>query len=359
VRLIERIPGWPAIPELVALRTMHAKSFRELRLADPEVDAAAYAQVIGKIRQRHKRTGHLFAGALQKIDFAIHSATSMSSVNPDLFSSSSVVGIDGPASAPPLDSRRLEEWCESFLSSRVSTEMQMSHYEACLGASQSGDAPATKIGILDAHCDPFDICQQAIARVQDGPHPCVIEAENLCGDLHVCQAPRYLFFIMMELLHNSARATCVAAGPEEQQLKARPIKVTVCANDVQVVIRVSDRGGGMPQIAAEHMWSYAFRAGRKATQPFEDVETDDEDENRASSKATARALPWGVFAGEFAKSPLSGPGMGLPLSRLYARYLGGTLEVINMPGVGVDAYLFLTRIDPPDVAASLNSITMP
>lgn len=75
--------------------------------------------------------------------------------------------------------------------------------------------------------------------------------------------------------------------------------------------------------------SYAFRAGRKATQPFEDVETDDEDENRASSKATARALPWGVFAGEFAKSPLSGPGMGLPLSRLYARYLGGTLEVIS------------------------------
>eukprot|EP00918_Siedleckia_nematoides_P105270 GHVU01229900.1.p1 GENE.GHVU01229900.1~~GHVU01229900.1.p1 ORF type:complete len:333 (-),score=61.15 GHVU01229900.1:2782-3780(-) len=43
-------------------------------------------------------------------------------------------------------------------------------------------------------------------------------------------------------------------------------------------------------------------------------------------------------------SPLAGFGCGLPLSRLYAHYLGGALEVVSVPDYGTDSYLFLTRI---------------
>lgn len=31
-------------------------------------------------------------------------------------------------------------------------------------------------------------------------------------------------------------------------------------------------------------------------------------------------------------------------SRLYARYFGGELRLVNMPGYGVDAYLTLARL---------------
>jgi hypothetical protein len=40
----------------------------------------------------------------------------------------------------------------------------------------------------------------------------------------------------------------------------------------------------------------------------------------------------------------SGFGVGLPLSRVYAKYFGGSLEILSMNGFGTDAYLFLNRV---------------
>lgn len=39
----------------------------------------------------------------------------------------------------------------------------------------------------------------------------------------------------------------------------------------------------------------------------------------------------------------AGFGMGLPLSRLYARYFGGSLKLRPMEGYGTDAYIHLHR----------------
>ena len=39
------------------------------------------------------------------------------------------------------------------------------------------------------------------------------------------------------------------------------------------------------------------------------------------------------------ETPLAGLGYGLPLSRLYARYFGGEIQVISLAGYGTDAIL--------------------
>ena len=39
--------------------------------------------------------------------------------------------------------------------------------------------------------------------------------------------------------------------------------------------------------------------------------------------------------------PFSGEGVGLPLSRLYARFFGGDLLLTSLPGVGTDAFVYL------------------
>jgi [3-methyl-2-oxobutanoate dehydrogenase (acetyl-transferring)] kinase len=38
-------------------------------------------------------------------------------------------------------------------------------------------------------------------------------------------------------------------------------------------------------------------------------------------------------------------GFGLPTSRAYAEYLGGTLHVMTMQGIGTDVYLRLGHIN--------------
>ena len=46
---------------------------------------------------------------------------------------------------------------------------------------------------------------------------------------------------------------------------------------------------------------------------------------------------------------LAGYGIGLPLSRLYARYLGGSLNLVSLPGYGTSVDLFLRRVNANQV----------
>ena len=56
-------------------------------------------------------------------------------------------------------------------------------------------------------------------------------------------------------------------------------------------------------------------------------------------------------------APLAGYGVGLPLSRLYARYFGGDLQLLSMEGFGTDVFLHLNRLGAPFPAALCRDIT--
>ena len=43
-------------------------------------------------------------------------------------------------------------------------------------------------------------------------------------------------------------------------------------------------------------------------------------------------------------APIAGFGHGLPLSRLYARFWGGDLQVKCMEGFGTDAFIHLSKL---------------
>ena len=70
-----------------------------------------------------------------------------------------------------------------------------------------------------------------------------------------------------------------------------------------MVVRISDRAGGMPSRAASEVWSYLYTTSTEAS---------------ATERPAREPRPWGVDQGE---SPMAGRGVGLPLCRLYAMYL--------------------------------------
>jgi len=53
------------------------------------------------------------------------------------------------------------------------------------------------------------------------------------------------------------------------------------------------------------------------------------------------------------RNPIAGKGFGLPLSRLYAQYFGGGLDLVSMEGYGTDVFLRLG--DPSNYESSFEA----
>ncbi|CAK0873573.1 unnamed protein product, partial [Prorocentrum cordatum] len=170
-------------------------------------------------------------------------------------------------------------------------------------------------------CDVGRICTETAVAVQDvceestGRRPEVLvqtysAVGTDCGAPKMAFIPRFLRYIVGEVLKNSCRAT-VENSPPGLDLQTRPIKVIVCADEEHVALRFTDRAGGIPFHVGSRVWSYLYSTARR--------------DNKAPTQ-------------------LAGYGVGLPMSRLYARYLGGSLDLRSWPGYGTDAYLVLPRI---------------
>ncbi|CAE7262250.1 cnnm4 [Symbiodinium natans] len=216
-----------------------------------------------------------------------------------------------------------DPWADDFLLNCIGTEMLMSQYLACVtmedsGALQRGHAMA---GIIDPDCDVAQICRDTAMHVQqiteDTTGRCPLIQVQVFQERAIPRfsyIPGFLRFIMTEVLKNSCRATAEVAK-SDRDVQKRPISVIVCADDHEVAIRVSDRARGIPFVVGQKVWSYLYTTAGK-----------------------------GPSYGDGATS-LAGYGVGLPLSRLYARYLGGSLNLVSLPGYGTSVDLFLPRVN--------------
>jgi len=175
-----------------------------------------------------------------------------------------------------------------------------------------------------------EVCQLVAFRIQErtalitGRTPTVnVEAFSAAGRdedgiPRLSYVPFFLRYILEEILKNSCRAT-VEVVKTSRELSKRPISIVVCADESRVAIRVADRAGGIPADVGKRVWSYLYTT---ATQ--------------------------GAKYGE-AATALAGFGVGLPLSRLYARYLGGKLNLVSLPGCGTAVHIFLPRMQAEQI----------
>ena len=163
----------------------------------------------------------------------------------------------------------------------------------------------------------------------------------------------HLEYLIGEVLRNS-----ILAVMERNRGTASvppPIEVLICEAPQHVVIRISDRGGGIPRDILPYLWS--FNKGPKNAARLRNLEkiptmAANVNELQGSSSAQGvcekHALPDMPCASSLS-SLSSRPsnlrlGMGLPMSRVYAEYWAGNLELHSLEGYGVDAFLQISKL---------------
>lgn len=157
-----------------------------------------------------------------------------------------------------------------------------------------------------------------------------------------------------------------------------------------MTIKVSDEGGGIPRSGLASIWTYLYSTAKERVKmetlqvrtqhtvthphphshcladPLGHLEGCDGDPHgrpcvrpphspagqlSVSHTETAVVCLLCVQDDEDGPAVLAGYGYGLPISRLYARYFGGDLQIISMEGYGTDAYLHLNRLGNVQVCA--------
>ncbi|GLC46358.1 hypothetical protein PLESTB_001766800 [Pleodorina starrii] len=210
----------------------------------------------------------------------------------------------------------IQHFLDTFFLSRIAIRFLAGHH-----ISMFEPPRPDHIGLVHTRCSPYMIASDAVSAARAicfreyGGAPQVTVLGNT--GLTMAYVPSHLHHMVFELVKNSLRA--VQERYSEADSEAPPIQVVVAEGLEDVTIKVSDQGGGISRSGLRRIWTYLYTTARS---PLPDVDID-------SSNMPA---------------VLAGYGCGLPLSRLYARYFSGDLQIISMEGYGTDAYLHLARL---------------
>ena len=219
------------------------------------------------------------------------------------------------------------------------------------------------IGVIDTALKPAIVVEACAGFVADicelryGIRPrCIIDGEP---DTVFASVPMHLEYIITEMLKNAFRATVEnkskepvvvtiapepplrpgdvpeikAPGSDRGQFQGKAI-MPLDDNAPGVTIRIRDRGGGIAPEVLPSIWSYSFTT------------FSEDDEMPGSSGMDGLNA---ISSANSGLSSIAGLGYGLPLSRAYAEYFGGGIDVQSLYRWGTDVYLRLKgigQIDP-------------
>lgn len=297
---LDTLPQLGKISHLSDLREKFAESFREIRRAEG-ASPDHFLKVMRRFKSRHQEQAQLITLGMRKWK--------------ELRLSQGM----------PLDQTEsfVDTFLDRFFLSWIGLETLASQFMAL---------PDSPTGVVNPACDPCDVARRAADRVTEMATrmnlmvvPPKVEVQYYGTDAHrtLPLVPTYLFYILIELIKNSFRA----AGEHHEELGGRgdppTVVIRVSCDASQVVLQIGDRGGGIPFERQARVWSYMYSTANGAE----------------VCQQTGRILKQSERP-----SALAGYGVGLPLSRLYAEYLGGSLHLMSMPNFGTHAYVYLSRM---------------
>ncbi|KAJ1623197.1 branched-chain alpha-ketoacid dehydrogenase [Pavlovales sp. CCMP2436] len=258
------------------------------------------------------------------------------------------LGLAERARAAPFsedEQRVIDKELDAFFMARIGHRFLIQHY---LASKQPREGLS---GIISGRCSPVEVCEDAAAVatrfVTDKCGTCPLI--EIIGDRKhtFTYVPSHIYFIACELLKNACGATIRHRRNTEGVLPAGTVlpavRVIVARGEQDIAIKIEDQGGGIARSKLADVWSYrGYWAKGGGDDTFEPTQTP-------------------TVGGLDARDAMHG--LGLPLSRLYAKYFGGTLHLAPMEGYGTDCYVRLNRLGdqncenlPPSVLASPGSL---
>ncbi|KAI4372526.1 hypothetical protein MLD38_010746 [Melastoma candidum] len=293
---LESLPyGLSEKPAVLKVRDWYLDSFRDLR-SFPEIkdrkDEEEFTQMIKAIKVRHNNVVPTMALGVQQLK----------------------KGLGRKIVYEDLD--EIHQFLDRFYMSRIGIRMLIGQHVEL----HNPNPPPHCIGYIHTKMSPVEVAHnasedaRAICMREYGSSPDV----NIYGDPNFTfpYVPTHLHLMVFELVKNSLRAV------QERYMdsdKLPPVRIIVADGVEDVAIKVSDEGGGIPRSGLPKIFTYLYSTAKNPLDENADLGTAD-------------------------MVTMAGYGYGLPISRLYARYFGGDLQIISMEGYGTDAYLHLSRL---------------
>ncbi|XP_071754958.1 pyruvate dehydrogenase (acetyl-transferring) kinase isozyme 2, mitochondrial-like [Centroberyx gerrardi] len=219
----------------------------------------------------------------------------------------------------------IQYFLDRFYTSRISIRMLINQHTLIFDGNTNPVHPNT-IGCIDSMCDVTEVVRDAFESAKllceqyylGAPELELrqMNANSIREPIQISYIPSHLYHMIFELFKNAMRATI---ENHEASRTLPPIRVMVALGGEDLSIKMSDRGGGVPFRKTEHLFSYMY-----STAPRPCI-------------------------GDKHRAPLAGFGYGLPISRLYARYFQGDLQLYSMEGYGTDAVIHMKALSTDSV----------
>lgn len=251
---------------------------------------------------------------------------------------------------PSLVAADVARRLDHIFTARLSVRLLIGQH---VDAMKGGSRIRKHIRIMDVARDAA-AAAEAMCKREFGMAPRVDFIEAWGSEVRMTYVKSHLQHILFELLKNSMRAvveqhageegvkcrrqltlprshTPVVEG-QEGQVVLPTVRVVVSGGDEDVVIKVSDLGGGVPRSEMSNIWSYQYTTA--------DAKKRDAMLSQHAELERELEMRYQTFHENF-----YGLGYGLPTARAFARYFGGDLSLYCTEGWGTDAYVHLKRLE--------------
>jgi len=299
------------VPSVKIVRKWYMESFKDLMDFQDTSDASTenrdrFARILLNIKRRHDATVETMAKGIMELKEA-----------------------EGHDAIIPA----VQYFLDRFYMNRIGIRLLMTQHLALFEENLTRSSKSRFIGVFEPNCHVKSIVTDAIDNAGllceeyylDAPDVVITEhnSSSRGEDIIIAYVPSHLYFVMFELLKNAMRATIETHGDKDP---LPPVKVDIVRGSEDLTIRISDEGNGIPRSHMENLFMYHYST---APQPDQNTLT----------------------------TPMAGYGYGLPLSRLYAKYFGGDLQITSMQGFGSSAYVYLKALsgDAQEVIPLYNS----